>query len=153
MCTFGNQFLGLVPGFCWVTHKKGLLSHSQNLFCVWLSKIQALELRTGSHKCTCKQANRVLAYNRVLNNSNNLSRIHSKITKSKIDLDLFFSYLQALWRDVFLAQFGISLFYMGLHFNNSFDEIVMWTDGTPFVSLITYFGIYVWTYNNFVLLV
>ena len=28
----------------------------QNLFCVWLSKIQALKLRTGSQKCTCKQA-------------------------------------------------------------------------------------------------
>ena len=41
-----------------------LLSHTQkrfwnviqNLFCVWLSKIQALELRTVSQKCTCKQA-------------------------------------------------------------------------------------------------
>ena len=56
MRTFGNQFLVLVPEFCWVTHKKGFVCDSANLFCVWLSKIQALELRTGSQKCTCKQA-------------------------------------------------------------------------------------------------
>ena len=57
MCTFGNQFLVLVPEFCWVTHKKGSeLLYVTRTFFVWLSKIQALELRTGSQKCTCKQA-------------------------------------------------------------------------------------------------
>ena len=52
-----------------------LLSHTQkrfcdviqNLFCVWLSKIQALELRTGSQKCTCKQANCLPLKSRVSN--------------------------------------------------------------------------------------
>ena len=56
MCTFGNQFLVLVPEFCWVTHKKGSELRFWIRNCVWLSKIQALELRTGSQKCTCKQA-------------------------------------------------------------------------------------------------
>ena len=37
-------------------YTKGFVCDSANVFCVWLSKIQARELRTGSQKCTCKQA-------------------------------------------------------------------------------------------------
>ena len=54
---FWNQFSVVVPEFCWVTHKKGSELRFWIRNCVWLSKIQELELRTGSQKCTCKQAN------------------------------------------------------------------------------------------------
>ena len=52
---------------------KGFVCDSANLFCVWLSKIQALELRTGSQKCTCKEANIVLgSYERKNKRTENL---------------------------------------------------------------------------------